>query len=60
LAYENNYPLRIARTGKYSLKWTCNLESLRREGNSLTRVVEKELLGAGNSIKRLSRDTERR
>jgi hypothetical protein len=30
-AYENNCPLRIARAGKLTLRWTSNLETLRRE-----------------------------
>jgi hypothetical protein len=31
LAYEDNFPLKPVKTGKYSLKWACELESLRRE-----------------------------
>ena len=30
-AYEDNYPLRSAKNGRKSLKWTSELESLRRE-----------------------------
>jgi len=29
-AYEDNYPLRPVKTGRQSLKWTAELESLRR------------------------------
>ena len=60
-AYEVNCPLRIARTGKYSLKWKPTLESLRRE---IRRLYNKSCRAgtpqAGNSIKRLSGDIERR
>ena len=30
LAYEDNCPLRPVKTGRYSLKWTLELESLRK------------------------------
>jgi len=31
LAYENNCPLKLVRTGKHFLKWTYELNCLRRE-----------------------------
>ena len=37
--YENNCPLRVARTGKRCLKWTSNLESLRRQVRWLCKKV---------------------
>ena len=41
-AYENNCPLRIARAGKHSLKWTSNLQSLRREVRQLFNKSRRE------------------
>jgi hypothetical protein len=38
LDYENNCPLRVARTGKRCLKWTSNLESLRRQVRWLFKI----------------------
>ena len=42
LAYEDNCPLRIVRTGKYSLKWTPYSESLRREVRRLFNNSRRE------------------
>jgi hypothetical protein len=59
-AYEVNCPLKVGRKGKCPLRWTSNLESLKREVRLLfNRVVEMELLRVGNSIKRLRGDKKR-
>jgi hypothetical protein len=41
-AYENNCSLRIARAGKLTLRWTSNLETLRREVRRLFNKSRRE------------------
>jgi hypothetical protein len=41
-AYENKCPLRVARAGKLTLRWTSNLETLRREIRRLFNKSRRE------------------
>ena len=56
-AYENNSPHRPLKRGRQSLKWTSELDSLRREVRRLFKSAE-EIINriTGNSIERHSRD----
>jgi hypothetical protein len=56
-AYEDNCPLRPVETGKLTLKWTAELESLRR---GVIIAVQMRIRKVGRSIVRLSGITERR
>jgi hypothetical protein len=58
-AYEDNCPLRPAKNGRKSLKWTLKLESLRRDCFLIgARLTTNHLVG--NSIERLNEDVGRR
>jgi hypothetical protein len=60
-AYEDNCPFRPVKTGRQSLRWTSELESLRREVRRLlTSARQITIRIVGNFIERLSRDIERR
>ena len=56
-AYENTCPLRVARAGKFSLKWTSILVALRRE---VRRLFNKSRRERTSQSWRLSGDIERR
>jgi len=55
-AYEDNCSLRPVKTGRQSLKWTLELESLRRG----VRADQIRICIVGNSIERLSRNIGRK
>jgi hypothetical protein len=56
-AYEDNCPLKPVKTSKQSLKWTSELESLRRGVRWLSKISAKQIMPiVGNSIERLSVD----
>jgi hypothetical protein len=56
-AYENNCPHRPLKTGRRSLKWTLELDSLRRGGRRLFKSAEEIIIRIiGNCMERLSRD----
>jgi hypothetical protein len=59
-AYEDNCPLRPIKKGRKSLRWTSELESLRREVTLLFNKCWQTIIHiVGNSTERLSRDIER-
>ena len=59
-AYKDNCPLRPVKTGRQSLKWTEELESLRRGDGFLTNADKIRIRIVGTSIDRLCGITGRR
>jgi hypothetical protein len=58
---EENCSLGVVQTDRHSLKWTSTSDTYRKEVRGfLIRPLKNELLRAGNSIKRLSGEIERR
>jgi len=58
--YEDNCPLKPAKTGKHSLKLTSEVESLRRVVRWLFNKCQIGHHKIGNSTERLSEEIERR
>jgi hypothetical protein len=60
-AYEDNCPFRHVKTGRQSLQWTAELESLRwGVKRLLISAIQMRIRKVGCCIERLSRITERR